>query len=231
MEIYERPLLAHKQCDPLQNGEVATWLWLHREYNACIAIDVGACNASTLIDHLTKAEQDACRFDLVEPNPSHYNTLNTVYRDRSNVTIHCVAADISSDGTVPYYATSESILWRKSVPREINATSIQVGHDRLDNLVQHVVDFIKIDVEGYELNVLLGAPALLTSAKYIQFEYGGTYIDANITLETVVNYLRTCGFEHFYTIEKDGLNHTTSFPEDYEYKNYLASRVDFSYTQ
>lgn len=44
------------------------------------------------------------------------------------------------------------------------------------------IDFLKIDVEGNEYNVLLGAKELLNNKKInvMQFEFGGTCIDARI---------------------------------------------------
>ena len=46
---------------------------------------------------------------------------------------------------------------------------------------------MKIDVEGAELDVLLGAKELLNKGHidYLQFEYGGTFVDANVTLRQV----------------------------------------------
>jgi FkbM family methyltransferase len=54
------------------------------------------------------------------------------------------------------------------------------------NAVQRI-GFLKIDVEGHELSVLRGAQAMLAEGNVdvVQFEYGGTYIDARVLLKDV----------------------------------------------
>ena len=53
------------------------------------------------------------------------------------------------------------------------------------------IDFLKIDVEGNELAVLQGSREMLEGGKIssIQFEYGGTYLDARILLKDVWDYI------------------------------------------
>ncbi|MBO9542447.1 FkbM family methyltransferase [bacterium] len=88
------------------------------------------------------------------------------------------------------------------------------------------IHFLKVDTEGGELDVLSGAQDLLAQGRidYLQFEYGGTYRDAGITLVQVVELLH----RHRYTIFKltpQGLRHQpsiTAADEDYEYANFLA---------
>lgn len=91
--------------------------------------------------------------------------------------------------------------------------------------IRHV-NFIKIDVEGAELDVIHGAWELLSrgAVDHIQFEYGGTYADAGTTLRQVYSYLRRFGYEIF-RIEASGPERMAGFDaalEDYEYSNYLA---------
>jgi FkbM family methyltransferase len=75
---------------------------------------------------------------------------------------------------------------------DYNIKKIQV--DSIDNYflsnnIEHI-DFLKIDVEGAELLVLKGCDSLLTNSKisYIQFEYGKTFDDANITLQELYDF-------------------------------------------
>ena len=50
------------------------------------------------------------------------------------------------------------------------------------------IDFLKIDVEGHEKDVIAGASRRLGDGRIgvVQFEYGGTYLDAGVRLREVV---------------------------------------------
>ena len=50
------------------------------------------------------------------------------------------------------------------------------------------IDFLKIDVEGHEKDVIAGASQRLHDGRIgvVQFEYGGTYLDAGVRLREVV---------------------------------------------
>lgn len=76
--------------------------------------------------------------------------------------------------------------------------------------IQHI-DFIKIDTEGFELSVLKGFEDCLTNVKIIQFEYGGTYLDNNIKLVEVKNYLEYFGFTNFSYLVKKWFNTNYKF--------------------
>ena len=96
------------------------------------------------------------------------------------------------------------------------------------------IDFLKIDTEGSELNVLKGAHTMLKNhnINVIQFEYGGTYPDANITLEQVYNFLAELEYD-IYRIVNDGLIHVDSWHtqlENNQYSNYLAVAQSISAT-
>jgi hypothetical protein len=56
---------------------------------------------------------------------------------------------------------------------------------------------MKLDVEGHELDVLRGAHAMLSSARIeaVQFEYGGTYLDAGVRLADVFDLLAASSYE------------------------------------
>ena len=88
------------------------------------------------------------------------------------------------------------------------------------------INFLKIDTEGNERNVLLGAKKLLEkkAVDIIQFEYGGTYLDSKTTLHQVYNYLQRHGYT-IYRIASFGLIEIPRWRqalENYAYSNYLA---------
>ena len=90
----------------------------------------------------------------------------------------------------------------------------------------HQINFLKIDTEGNEMNVLLGAKDLLEkqAIDIIQFEYGGTYLDSKTTLHQVYSYLQSHGYT-IYRIASFGLIEIPTWRqalENYAYSNYLA---------
>lgn len=93
-----------------------------------------------------------------------------------------------------------------------------------------MIDFLKIDTEGSELAVLTGAQYLLKNRliKRMQFEYGGTYPDAGITLKEVMSLLTHHGYVIFRVFDK-GLIHIDTWKNSLEnscYSNYVAVRAE-----
>jgi len=107
--------------------------------------------------------------------------------------------------------------------KEVNSTTIDIycGYKG----IQHI-NFLKIDTEGCEFDVIRGSEGLLRnkSINYIQFEYGGCFIDSKTTLKEVFDYLKS--FEYgVFKILPEGLTEITNFTpdlENYEYSNFLA---------
>jgi FkbM family methyltransferase len=91
------------------------------------------------------------------------------------------------------------------------------------------IDFLKIDVEGFEPQVLKGFEAMLRAGKIdvLQFEYGYINIDTHFLLKDFYDYL--CQFN--MTIGKIYPNHVQFRPyrhmdEDFLGPNYLAVRSE-----
>jgi len=63
------------------------------------------------------------------------------------------------------------------------------------NLQRRVIDFVKIDVEGHELAVLRGMGQAINFIKAIQFEFGGTCIDAKIYFQDFWYFFKEHNFE------------------------------------
>lgn len=93
------------------------------------------------------------------------------------------------------------------------------------------INFLKIDVGGSELDVLYGAKHFLETGRidYLQFEYGGTYLDSQRTLKEAFEYLQKFRYSIF-KILPSGLEYKPIFqPEDenFEYSNFLAVNERF----
>jgi FkbM family methyltransferase len=87
------------------------------------------------------------------------------------------------------------------------------------------IDFLKIDTEGYEFDVLLGFENFLENVKMIQFEYGGTFLDNNRKLIDVIKYLQQKGFHKFSYLSNGSPVLITDFTDHYKYCNIVCINV------
>jgi FkbM family methyltransferase len=86
------------------------------------------------------------------------------------------------------------------------------------------IDFVKIDTEGHEFNVIKGFEDKINIVSAIQFEYGGTYLDTDIKLNDVISYLKENGFTQFFYITPHELLTITDFRDHYQYCNIFCLR-------
>ena len=98
-------------------------------------------------------------------------------------------------------------------------------NEEFESLNWQRINFLKIDCEGYDFNVILGAERLLEKQliDVIQFEYNRAWSTAGSTLEYCINYLGQFGYET-YLLKKDGLhefNHSV-YGEFYAYANFVS---------
>lgn len=93
------------------------------------------------------------------------------------------------------------------------------------------VDFIKVDVEGAELDVLNGCPSMMRNKqiKFLQVEYGGTYKDAGITFKQVIETAALFGYSVYELVNNELLPVTPiNFIEDYRYNVFLLTYIKCS---
>lgn len=101
-------------------------------------------------------------FDYVhsfEPIPDHYECLQKNTESATNIkTHHMGVSDMAGDLYFEQVFDNSGCSKISKTP-----TNIKVFVDSLDNTLKNIsdVDFIKIDVEGWEINVLQGAENIL----------------------------------------------------------------------
>lgn len=135
-----------------------------------------------------------------------------------------------------YYPTQPhlSSLHRRSDENiyNIKPIYIPVELERLDSFCEKhqisKVNIVKIDVEGGEYHVLLGAQELLEkqAVDVIQFEYTTTYLDSKSSLKEVYDYLTYYDFT-IYRLTPWGLieiTHWRDALENFQFCNYVALR-------
>ena len=94
------------------------------------------------------------------------------------------------------------------------------------NSTEVVPNLIKMDVEGHELDVLKGGLNTLTTAKVVQFEFGGCNIDTRTFFQDFWYLLTGAGFD-LYRISESGpvrILQYSELDECFRTTNYLAVR-------
>lgn len=200
-------------CSADENGELL--LWSSVKKFALIVFDIGARED----DYYISSDCKHIQFHLFEPFPPFCEKLKTKLGGHlANVHINQVGIS-QEDKKLAYFPKAESFVnrWNEQICTLLPV--IRLDNYMRQNNISHI-DFLKIDTEGFELDVLLSLGDKLPSVTHIQFEYGGTYPDRGITLGHVYNLLKNYTI---YIISSDGL-YLRPYPiEHKQYSNYLAT--------
>jgi FkbM family methyltransferase len=209
-----------------------------------VVFDIGA-NIGSWTNQVLNICPDV-QIHLFEPAPPIYQTLiqNLAERIKSGQLVLNNLAIAHQPEIREFYYYEKSSGWstfhrRFEIEKQYNIQSpqpFQVLTATLDDYIQtrgiKRINFLKIDTEGGELEVLRGATNLLQKGKvdYIQFEYGGTFVDANITLKQVFEHLQKFRYTIFKILPA-ALQPLPQFSpeyENYEYSNFLAVNERFT---
>lgn len=218
------------QCDAAHNGELLLWNHLCAQNNGerLVVVDVG----SRVDDYYFASAPENVEFHLFEPNPLFYVSLAakaTSSLIKKSVRTNNVALG-AENGTLPYYERSQSFVCRPVCGDVPGEPSMHLPVRTLRAYMREhglaAVDFLKIDTEGFEIDVLRGLGDALPRVKHIQFEYGGTYRDRGVLLRDVYETIAAAGggAYRFFIIRPDGLHERPHPVEHGQYSNYLASR-------
>jgi FkbM family methyltransferase len=203
---------------------------ISKDQNRFILFDIGANigSYSLLVAGLFPGstiysfEPSKATFDLLEENTklnSQIKCVQTAFGEETK------QSDLYSDQT----ASGMASLYN----RDLNAFGIKfnqsevVNVQRLDDWVidnNITPDYIKIDVEGAELSVLKGGINTLRNIKAVQFEFGGTAIDAKVYFKDYWNFFAQLNF-NLYRYTPIGLLKIDIYSESeeiFEYMNYVG---------
>ncbi len=217
-------------------GEVSTLEILKRVHGTEISniIDVGA-NDGTYSEFLADIFPNAQIYAL-EPMADMYLKSKSLLADKRNTEVVNIGLH-KEEGTISLYNSLDehnnqiSTSYKEGLVdfyhvQQLKEYKIEV--DTLDRFCENrnisILDFLKIDVEGGELDVLNGAKSLLENAgiKIIQFEFN----DFNTSSRTFLKdfYQMLSGY-NFYRISRKGLKYLGNYSTAYEifiYQNILA---------
>jgi len=218
-------------CDMRTNGEQR---YLRSLLPECtIVFDVGANTGDWTAMALDV--NPALHIHCFEPSAAPFHKLRMRNFAESQVTLNPIGLSASTgEATLHVFADSAGInsLYVREGLSARQASTEQVRLDTLDAYCQQLevlhIDLLKLDVEGHELMVLQGATQMLSQGRirHIQFEYGGTFIDARVLLKDIFKLLTSTGYRLF-RIHPSELQFAASYNqqlEDFQYQNWIAIR-------
>jgi FkbM family methyltransferase len=158
--------------------------------------------------------------------PKQVRLTRAAIGDKAGTVAMLVSPDMAGSNSV-YRRTGVQV---KPVAEEIVPCMTLDDYCR-EQAVKHL-SFVKIDVEGHELAVLRGAARMLRESRIdaVQFEYGGTYIDARVFLKDVFSYMEeTAPSYRLYKMHRRGLIRAPAYSQEFDnfqYANWLMARAE-----
>ena len=150
-----------------------------------IMIDVGAHKGEFLSSFLSIKKIK--KFYCFEPQTEVFNMLSGIYKKNKKVLLFNIAlgeklkkkkmflSNLTSTSTMSNYnKNSKWLKFKNFILKNKNQKTIYVKQKSFDQFFNNInlkKSFLKIDVEGYELNVLRGSKKKIKDIKYILIEH------------------------------------------------------------
>ncbi|HEX9198464.1 MAG TPA: FkbM family methyltransferase [Acidobacteriaceae bacterium] len=199
-----------------------------------VIFDVGANDG----EYIEAARRVISHSDLhifsFEPQYSCFQALQSSYGDDPHVCLRQAALG-KEVGTVDLFfseaGSSSASLHR--VETHAGSRSESVEMTTVDDVCQEkgleYIDFLKIDTEGHEIDVLLGARLMVQAGRItaIQFEFGDTFLHTNYHFHDIFNMLSPS--HTIFRILRSGLIEVPRYTHDLEIfklANFLCIRKD-----
>lgn len=171
-----------------------------------------------------------------EPTPASFLELEKNWGefDKETYTLsrYALARQNGTNTFATYIDSSVNSLYQHKIVHK--CTTIEVNTKTLDSFcTEHnieTIDFLKLDVEGAELDIFLGAQRMLSEKRIpmIQFEYSVFTKDAKSSLKQLYGMLTKYGYR-ISRIKKSSFQPLPKWNnklEDYKWLNYLAVLPD-----
>ena len=158
----------------------------NKDTSRLIVLDVGA-NIGNWTQSFAEAFPES-QIVAFEPGASAFKVLGSRFQSKSN--IHCVNLGLSDrDAEVTLFSDSEASGLSSLNKRRLEHFSIKFDKQetirvtKLDSWISSNPEYstptiLKLDVEGHELSVLVGAKETIKNIQLVQFEFGGGNIDS-----------------------------------------------------
>jgi FkbM family methyltransferase len=205
---------------------------------AKLIMDMGA-NVGSYTEELLRLVPGA-EIHLFEPIKENAKLLTEKFKSFPNLVINEVAISDKNGAAILYSdsigSSLSSLKQRRlehyeidmSLETKVNAIIFEDYHRKI--LGSRVIDLVKIDIEGLELNALRGFGDAINSCRLIQFEFGGCNIDTRTFFQDFWYFFLHKGFK-LHRISPLGLipiTHYLEEDEDFRTTNYLAINVKFN---
>jgi len=220
----------NRNYDHETNGEQRV-LQVLSKFDCEVIIDVGAnVGAWTIV---AQRELPNARFFCFEPVSETYSILKKI--ETSSICTYNLALGPRCEKTrLNYYPKGHALssIYRFELhseePQEA-AVEMITGDEFMRKNGIEAIDFLKIDTEGFDLQVLKGFENHLRtgSVKVIQFEYGLINIVSRSLLYDFYSYLGSCGYRigKIYPKSVDFAEYNYEM-EDFVGPNFIAVRSD-----
>ena len=200
-------------------------------------IDIGS-NKGVYTETLLEKNPNSFYY-LFEPSRTNLDILEKKFKSYDNVSIIPCALSHTSNSSLLYSnepgSGLASLTQRKldhfgismNYVEEIKTIRFDEYWKSLDDKSSHI-DYVKMDVEGHEMDVLEGFGNLIEKVKLIQFEFGGCNIDTKIFFQDFWYYFKDKNFD-IYRITPNGPSYIPSYTEYDEFfstTNYIAVNND-----
>jgi FkbM family methyltransferase len=191
--------------------------------------DVGANDGDYLQAALDVLDGGLKAFSF-EPQSTSFQKLNDRFGGNSRIELRQAALG-SELGTMELFFRSEgettASLHRESILGQPRSEKVPVT--TIDQMCEEErierIDLLKIDTEGYEMDVLLGASCMIASGRIfaIQFEFGDTFLHTRYHFADLWALLSPS--YTFYRVLRHGLSEVSRYSSDleiYKIANFLC---------
>ena len=189
-----------------------------------IIFDVGA-NGGEYTRELYNYYNKKSSIYSFEPAKKTFCILKENTKEFSNVTINNIGFSDTETDKILYY-NYEGSVWASLYQRNLEHQNINLDIDEevhlttIDNYCRinkiEKINFLKLDIEGHELNALIGAKEMILNRNidFIQFEFSNSNVDSKTYFKDFYYFLR----DNFtiYRILKNGLFEYDSYQEAHE---------------
>lgn len=211
----------------MQPEEIRFINYLKQVYNQPVTlVDVGANKG--MYTHRFRKLVPCKRVHLFEPNPELYAQLpnSDVYK-KYNMALGAENTTAVFNLVKDKHQLSSIVDRPVFSERKLDVVKHNVEVRKLQDIIQEEhIDILKIDTEGYELEVLYGSAKLLEDKRidYIQFEYGGCSRDTGLKLNHVIDYLRKYSYG-VYDMLETGFKQIENYKDGYRLYNFYAKKL------